>query len=150
MPLTQGWTDAFPIMMPESSRCFLPHLSLPCHGRPSSVVINLQLINIRQRNKDVIKWGKKLGSLIKNSVERKAEGRKGTGMPRAQEKGEQKRTEGTGRRRKRKEGAVAEDETQAQKNGYQRGQRAVWGRWRERHECVCRRIPTNSWTMPVP
>lgn len=66
-----------PIIMLESRHCFLPHLSLPCHGCPSSVVINLQLINIRQRNKDVVNWGKKIGSLIKNSGERKAEGRKG-------------------------------------------------------------------------
>lgn len=30
------------------------------------------------------------------------------------------------RRRKRQEGAFAEDEMQAQRNGYQGGQRAVW------------------------
>lgn len=40
-------------------------------------MINLQLINIMQRNKGVINWEKKLGSLTKNSGERKAEGRKG-------------------------------------------------------------------------
>lgn len=35
------------------------------------------------------------------------------------------------KRRKRKEGLDGEDETQALRNGYQGGQRAVWGRWRE-------------------
>lgn len=58
LPLTQEWTDVLPIMMLESSHCCLPHLSLPCHECPSSDVINLQLINIRQRNKDAINFGK--------------------------------------------------------------------------------------------
>lgn len=60
LPLTLGWPDALPITMLESNHFFLPHLGLPHHGCPSSFVINLQLINIRQRNKDVINWWGKI------------------------------------------------------------------------------------------
>lgn len=78
-------------------------------------------------------------------------------MLRAQEKREQERTE----RGDRQSNQEKEEAGRGKKKHWERMRhrhkamdtkedKERCGVWREWHECVCRRIHTNSWNMPVP